>query len=159
MQLMKIDGIDRLGFLVHDAARLMRRRFEEEGSHYGLSSAQWRALVRVVREEGITQARLADLMEIEPISVSRLMDRMEDGGWVERRPDPADRRVRLIFATQKSRETFAAIKSVAADVYEKALAGLSDDDRRALVRGLAAMVDNLADGDAGPETNLKGAAA
>ena len=77
---MVTDGKDRLGFLIHDAARLLRKRFEAKGSAYGLSAAQWRLLVRLVKEEGVAQARLAELLEIEPISVSRLLDRMEEGG-------------------------------------------------------------------------------
>ena len=72
MVLMTTDGIDRLGFLIHDSARLLRKRFETKGSAYGLSAAQWRLLVRLVKEEGVAQARLAELLEIEPISVSRL---------------------------------------------------------------------------------------
>jgi DNA-binding MarR family transcriptional regulator len=145
---MTTDGTDRLGFLLHDAARLMRKRFEARGSAYGLSAAQWRLLVRVVKDEGVPQARLAELLEIEPISVSRLIDRMEEGGWIERRPDAGDRRVRMIFPTDKSRETFAAIKSVAGEVYEEALKGLSAEARRAIVQGLSKIIENLSDGEA-----------
>lgn len=144
---MNSDTADRLGFLLHDSTRLMRKRFEAKGSAYGLSSAQWRALVRVVKEEGTTQARLAEVLEIEPISVSRLLDRMEEGGWIERRSDEADRRVRVVYPTAKSRETFAAIKSVAGEVYEAALSGLSGEERRVLVHCLATIVANLADGE------------
>ena len=72
------DETDRLGYLLHDASRLLRKRFEERAVGYGLSSAQWRLLARVFKEEGVTQARLAELLEIEPISVSRLIDRMEE---------------------------------------------------------------------------------
>lgn len=82
---MELDGTERLGFLIHDAARLMRKRFETLGRRHGLSSAQWRLLVRVVKDEGVAQARLAELLEVEPISVSRLLDRMEEAGWIERR--------------------------------------------------------------------------
>ncbi|HEY6633446.1 MAG TPA: MarR family transcriptional regulator [Rhizobiaceae bacterium] len=144
---MTADGIDRLGFLIHDAARLLRKRFEAKGSAYGLSAAQWRLLVRLVKEEGVAQARLAELLEIEPISVSRLLDRMEEGGWVERRQDAGDRRVRMIFPTDKSRETFAAIKSVAGEVYDLALAGLGEDEKRVLVKGLNNIIANLSDGE------------
>jgi len=145
MALMTTDGIDRLGFLIHDSARLLRKRFEAKGSAYGLSAAQWRLLVRLVKDEGVAQARLAELLEIEPISVSRLLDRMEEGGWIERRQDPADRRVRIIFPTDKSRETFAAIKAVAGEVYDLALAGLTEDEKRTLVKGLNTIIRNLAD--------------
>ena len=143
MQLMELDGTERLGFLIHDAARLMRRRFETLGSAYGLSAAQWRLMVRLVKEEGVAQARLAELLEIEPISVSRLLDRMEEGGWVERRQHASDRRVRMIFPTEKSRKTFGEVKSVAVEVFDQAMAGLSPEERRATIHGLATIVENL----------------
>lgn len=141
------DDTDKLGFLIHDAARLMRRRFEAKASGSGLSAAQWRLLVRVAKEPGIAQARLAELLEIEPISVSRLIDRMEGGGWIERRADAADRRVRLIFPTDKSREAYGRVKSMAGEVYEAALAGLSPEARRATIEGLKAITINLSDGE------------
>ncbi|GAA2846589.1 DNA-binding MarR family transcriptional regulator [Aminobacter aminovorans] len=147
MPLMKNEGIDRLGFLIHDAARLVRRSFEQRGSEFGLSAAQWRLLVRLVKEEGVAQARLAELLEIEPISVSRLLDRMEEGGWIERRQGAADRRVRMIFPTDKALEAFSKVKAVAGEVYEKALAGLSDEERLATVHGLRTIIDNLSAGE------------
>lgn len=156
---MVTDGIDRLGFLIHDAARLLRKRFEVKGSAYGLSAAQWRLLVRLVKEEGVAQARLAELLEIEPISVSRLLDRMEEGGWIERRQDASDRRVRMIFPTDKSREAFAAIKGVAGEVYDLALAGLSAEEKRVLVKGLGAIITNLSDGETPAAEQTKGNAA
>lgn len=142
------DETERLGLLIHDAARLIRRRFEARTSGSGLSSAQWRLLLRVSKEPGVAQARLAELLEIEPISVSRLIDRMEDGGWIERRADAGDRRVRLIFPTAKATEAFGKFRSVAAVVYEEALAGISAEGRRALLGGLRTINENLADGDA-----------
>jgi MarR family transcriptional regulator for hemolysin len=141
------DDTDKLGFLIHDVARLMRRRFEAKASGSGLSAAQWRLLVRVAKEPGIAQARLAELLEIEPISVSRLIDRMEDGGWIERRSDAADRRVRLIFPTDKSQEAYGRVKSMAGEVYEVALAGLSPEARRATIEGLKTIAYNLSDGE------------
>ena len=139
------EDIDRLGFLLHDASRLMRRRFERMASRYGLSSAQWRLLVRVFKEEGVTQARLAELLEVEPISVSRLIDRMTDAGWIERRLDENDRRVRQIFLTERSRTIFGEMRSVAAQVFESALFGLTPDERRVTLRGLNQICANLAD--------------
>lgn len=141
------DGIDRLGFLIHDSARLLRKRFEVKGAAYGLSAAQWRLMVRLVKEEGVAQARLAELLEIEPISVSRLLDRMEESGWVERRQDANDRRVRMIFPTDKSRDAFAAIKSVAGEVYDLALAGLDADEKRTLIKALDTIITNLSDSE------------
>jgi DNA-binding MarR family transcriptional regulator len=147
MPLMVSDGIDRLGFLIHDVQRLMRKRFEARASDVGLSAAQWRLMARVAKEEGVAQARLAALLEIEPISVSRLIDRMEEGGWIERRQDMADRRVRTIHPTPKAREVFARVKAMAAEVYEESLHGVPSETRRGLVAGLNAMVENLSDGE------------
>jgi DNA-binding MarR family transcriptional regulator len=145
----KTPGIDRVGFLIHDVARLLRKRFEQRGSEHGLSAAQWRLLVRVVKEEGATQARIAELLEIEPISVSRLLDRMEDGGWVERRQGVEDRRVRMVFPTPKAREAFSAVKSMAGEVFDQALTGLDEKERAALIGALELMAANLADGESG----------
>jgi MarR family transcriptional regulator, transcriptional regulator for hemolysin len=159
MPLMTLDGTERLGFLMHDAARLMRKRFETLAAAYGLSAAQWRLMVRLVKEEGVAQARLAELLEIEPISVSRLLDRMEESGWVERRQDSGDRRVRTIFPTEKSRKTFGEVKAVAGEVYEEALAGLSPEQRRATIHGLSTIVDNLSAAPAETQPRLsKGSA-
>jgi DNA-binding MarR family transcriptional regulator len=133
--------------LLHDAARLLRKRFEENAGRFGLSSAQWRLLVRVWKEEGVAQARLAELLEVEPISVSRLIDRMEEGGWIERRPDINDRRVRCICLTERSRAIFSEMRGVADKVYEIALAGLSADDRKAILEGLKTIISNLNDDD------------
>ncbi|WP_274626599.1 MarR family winged helix-turn-helix transcriptional regulator [Arvimicrobium flavum] len=139
------DETDRLGFLLHDAARLMRRRFEKRASSFGLSSAQWRLLVRVFKDEGVTQARLAELLEIEPISVSRLVDRMVEGGWIERRFDEKDRRVRQIFLTDRSRPIFGDMRAVAMDVFELALGGLSAEERHITINGLKTICANLTD--------------
>ena len=144
---MSSDGTERLGFLIHDAQRLLRKRFEARAASYGLSTAQWRLLARLVKDEGSTQARLAEFLEIEPISVSRLVDRMEASGWVMRKQDAGDRRVRMIFPTEKSRNAFASVKAIAGDIYDEALTGLSEAERRALISGLERLVENLGEGE------------
>lgn len=137
--------IDRLGFLIHDGARLIRRRFEARAAGYGLSAAQWRALFRLMKEEGLAQARLAELLEIEPISVSRLLDRMEEGGWIERRADASDRRVRSVHPTDRARAVYGEVKAIALEVYGEALAGVDEQTRRGLIAGLEAVAANLAE--------------
>lgn len=135
---------DSLGILLHEAARAVRKAFERRVSRHGLSSAQWRMLVTVTKcGEATTQARLADLLEIEPISVSRLVDRMEAAGWVERRPDPQDRRVRLVMPTDRARAVHAEIRAMADEVYGEALAGLTPEQRLALLGGLSRVIANL----------------
>lgn len=135
---------DSLGILLHEAARTLRKAFERRVSRHGLSSAQWRMLVTVSKcGEATTQARLADLLEIEPISVSRLVDRMEAAGWVARMPDPQDRRAKLVMPTERARAVHAEIRAMADEVYGEALAGLSPDQRGALLGGLAQVIANL----------------
>ena len=140
-----------LGLLLHDASRAVRRRFEERSAAFGLSSAQWRMMLHVCRLGGAAQSRFADLLEIEPISVSRLVDRMEEQGWVTRADDPADRRVRLVKPTAKALDAFAHIKSIADLVYDDALAGLDAAQRRDLMAVLTIITENLARADMGPE--------
>lgn len=155
MPLMVSDGIENLGFLIHDVQRLLRKRFEARASETGLSAAQWRLLVRVAKEEGVAQARLAELLEIEPISVSRLIDRMQEGGWIERRQDTNDRRVRTIYPTPRAREVYADVKALAAEVYEESLKGVSLETRRGLISGLRAMAENLSAGEQSPGDTVK----
>ena len=95
------------------------------------------------------------MLEIEPISVSRLLDRMEDGGWIERRPDPSDRRVRMVFATRRSRNAFDDIRDVAHDIYDTALHGLSAEERRHLAHGLKTVISNLSNDETTIEQGCK----
>ncbi|MEH6773822.1 MAG: MarR family transcriptional regulator [Cereibacter changlensis] len=140
-----------LGLLMHDAARAIRKRFEQRTCALGLSSAQWRLLAHLSREGRAAQARLADLLEIEPISVSRLLDRMEQGGWVRREPDPSDRRVRIIVPTEKTTSAYATIKAIAEEVYAEALAGVPAENRKILIDTLCVIVSNLSsDADPAP---------
>lgn len=141
--LMKSERVESFGQLVHSCQRLLRARFEAHGRSLGLSSAQWRLLVPLWKEGQATQSRLAELMEIEPISVSRLVTRMEQAGWVERRPDPSDRRIRVVVPTAKTHDAFADVRSVADGVYEEAMAGMSEADRQAVIAGLKRVVNNL----------------
>jgi DNA-binding MarR family transcriptional regulator len=145
MPLMNSDRQQTLGFLVHAAGRLVRKSFERRADSLGLgmSSSQWRLLFWVAKEEGVTQAQLAELLEIEPISVSRLIDRMVQNGWIERRSDATDRRVRVIFTTRKGRDAYAELKAVARQVSDEALDGLPEETRQALVKGLEALIENL----------------
>lgn len=86
-----------LGFLLADVSRLVRRRFDWRARALGLTRAQWRVLAQLRRREGINQASLAEIMEIEPITLGRHIDRLVDKGFVERRADPADRRAWRLY--------------------------------------------------------------
>ena len=134
-----------LGFLLSDAARLFRRRFDQKARHLGLTRAQWQVLARLARHEGINQAGLADLLDLEPITLCRQIDRMEEGGWVTRRPDPGDRRARLLFLTDKARPMITRMRALAEEVYAEALAGLPREAQAQLISALEHVRANLAE--------------
>jgi MarR family transcriptional regulator for hemolysin len=144
---MPLMEIETFGPLVHDAARLLRKRFEARGRDMGLSSAQWRLLIRLLREGPTTQARLAELLEVEPISVSRLVDRMATAGWVERRKDPSDRRVHIVAPTDKALGAMDAIRKIANEVYAEAIVGVSPGARQQMIGTLRLIVENLSQCD------------
>jgi len=134
---------DSLGVLLNDATRLLNRRFDQRAREFGLTRAQWQLLKQLFRSEGINQAGLAERMEIEPISLCRLVDRMEEAGWIERRPDPGDRRARLLFMTDQSRAVLDTMRALAAEVYAEALDGLDPDEARRFAEILAHVRNNL----------------
>jgi MarR family transcriptional regulator for hemolysin len=121
------------GFLVNDVARLFGRRFDQNGRRLGLTRAQCRTLGYLTRYEGINQAGLADLLEIRPMTLVRQIDRMEEAGWIERRPDPADRRARRLFLTAKARPILGRIWNVANETRDEALALLSPPQAETLI--------------------------
>lgn len=132
-----------LGFLLHDATRLLRKRFETQAATLGLTSAQWRLLVNLIKRGPQPQARLAEFLEIEPISLSRLVDRMAEAGWVERRPEPSDRRIRIVHITDKTRAVIAPARDLAEAIYAEALAGLPPETVATLMAALRRINDNL----------------
>src|SRR5450631_3665986 len=103
-----------LGFLLADVSRLMRRAFERRLDGSSLTLAQARALIYVSRHEGVRQVDFAELLEVQPITLGRLIDQLAETGLVERRPDSADRRAYQIFLTPAAASHLAAIETVAA---------------------------------------------
>lgn len=132
-----------LGFLLVDTTRAIRRRFEVRAAELGLSTSQWRLLINLEREGPMPQARLAQRLEIEPISVSRLVDRMQEAGWVERHPSPEDRRVKLVAPTDKAQSVVLCARDVARSIYAEALHGLPPDIEETLSAVLRHMIHNL----------------
>lgn len=132
-----------LAMLLHSAARAVTRRFEERTRDRDLTAAQWRLLVHLHKDGPQPQARLAEQLEIEPISVSRLVDRMEQAGWVRRTSDPQDRRVRVVEPTDRATASMARMRTVADEIYAEALDGLSPEDGARLMAMLRRLIDNL----------------
>ncbi len=137
-----------LAMLVHDVARLLRRRVDHKAQALGLTSAQWRVLSAVARteflnQEPLNQASLADQMDMEPITLSRLVDRMETAGLIERRPDPSDRRAYRLFLTEGARPLVASFRAVATDCVNAALVGVTDAEIDLVTDVLARIRANL----------------
>lgn len=135
--------MDNVGFLISDVSRLLRRRFDERARLIGVTRAQWRALTTLRRHEGINQGGLAELLEVEPITLCRMVDRLEEAGHVERRRDPADRRAWRIHLTDKSRPLLDKLSAIADHVFDDALAGLDDPARTAFSETLQRIRSNL----------------
>ncbi len=136
-------GKDTIGFLLNDAARLMRKDFERRTRAIGLTRAQWQTLFHLARNEGCNQVTLADLLEVEPITLARVIDKLEACGLVERRPDPTDRRARLLFLGARAHPLLEELRALGAETREIALAGIGDDERTLLMTLLTKMRANL----------------
>jgi MarR family transcriptional regulator for hemolysin len=143
-----------VGFLLQDLSRLLRRNFNRRVQALGLTQAQWRAIAQLSRREGISQAALAELLEVQPITLARLVDRLEAAGWVERRRDPRDRRAVQLFLTGKVQPILAELWERAAETREQALKGLSQRARGQLVDALDHMKQNLLQAE--PDTERRG---
>lgn len=132
-----------LGFLIHDVARLLRRSFNRGVQALGLTQTQWRAIAQLSRNEGINQVTLADILEVQPISLARLLDRMQASGLVERRPDPRDRRAVQLYLTAEAEPILAALRKQAADTHNQALGGMAEEGHAQLIEALQILKRNL----------------
>ena len=132
-----------LGLLMHDVSRLLRRRLDKEAQAIGLTSAQWRVLAYLARCEGSNQASLADFMDMEPITLSRQLDRMEAAGMTERHPDPNDRRAHRLYLTESGRELITGFRAHTAEVMRETVDGISEAEIETMIALLTRMRSNL----------------
>lgn len=123
-----------IGAMLYDVARLMRRRFDRRARQTGLpiTRQQARALLYIARNEGLSQAAVATMLDIEPIALVRLLDRLHEEGLVERRLHPSDRRVRTLWPTPLAWDVVDRVLAINAEVREEACARLSPAAREAL---------------------------
>lgn len=117
-------------FLMHDVSRLVRRQMDQHAQALGLTSAQWRILASVAKAEflnqdPLSQANLAEQMDMEPITLSRHVDRMEESGLIERRPHPSDRRAYRLFLTDAARPLVERFRTMSSGVLDGAFAGIT----------------------------------
>ncbi len=128
---------------LHDVARLMRTRFDRRARAYGMTRAQGVILIRLERQPGMTQNEMAALCEVEPITVGRLVDRLEARGFLERRLDPSDRRIRRLYLLADAAPALTAIHRFKDELFQEVTEGLDDAAMELVTNVLLKMKSNL----------------
>jgi len=142
--------------LVADSSRFFRRRFDARARTLGVSRAQWQVMFALSRNVGINQAGLAEALDVETITVGRMVDRLEEAGFVERRADPADRRAWRLHLTDRAHPVLEELRAMGEIVMAEALAGISADEQAQLAALLTRLRANLSGrADAEPAPFLK----
>jgi len=132
-----------LGYLVHDVARLMRRAFDRRVKHLGLTRSQWFVIAHLYRSDGQTQRHLADELDMQRAPLSKLLDRLESGGWVERRADPDDRRANRVYITKKIDPLMTEGVTVGEELTDDIFSGIDENAREEFLTILAHAKSNL----------------
>ena len=136
--------MENFAFEVVETARLMRREANKRAAVLGATKAQWRVLARLSRTgDGVRQIELADALDVEPITLCRMIDRLEEAGLVERRRDGADRRAWRIHLTEAAAPVIAKLEAMGVGFNADILAGIPDADRAAALRVLGRIRQNL----------------
>jgi DNA-binding MarR family transcriptional regulator len=133
----------RLGFLIHDVSRLRRNAFDHLMRPKGVTRSQWWVIAHLSRHDGMMQTDLATLLDIGKVTLGGLVDRLEIGGWVERRADPYDRRVKRVFLTATAHDLIRDMRASEQRHNRSVLKGLSRDDRAQLADLLGRIKKNL----------------
>ena len=130
-------------FTLGELQRLMRLYADKQAARYGITRAQWAVLARVERTEGLKQSELAELMEMQPITLTRLVDKLCDNGWIERRSDDTDRRVNRLYLRKAARPLLGKLAGLKAEITAAALAGISPADAHRLLSQLETIKENV----------------
>lgn len=139
------------GYLLNDVTLLFRKHFDRRATRFGLTRAQWRAIKCLHHREGIRQNELAEFLEMEPIAVGRVIDRLEVAGFVERRADPNDRRCWRLHATDRARAVIDDMRDIARGLRADATADISVADLREMIAVLERVKGNLQRLDEAPD--------
>jgi MarR family transcriptional regulator for hemolysin len=138
-----MDWHQHLGFLLEDVAHLYTRRFEERARELPLTLTQCKALAVLANCEGVSQARLADISELDPARLVRILDRLEAFGWADRRSDPQDRRAHVLAITESAKPVVERVWEIAQDTNTEALKGVTSDELHLLMDVLERVHANL----------------
>jgi DNA-binding MarR family transcriptional regulator len=129
------EGI-RLGFLIHDVSRMRRSAYDQFMKPLGITRAQWWVLAHLSRHDGMMQTQLADVLEVGKASLGDVIESLEAGGWVQRRPDPADKRAKRVYLTKPAQALIKRMTVMENDFNSQILSDLSGDEMGELIRSL-----------------------
>jgi MarR family transcriptional regulator for hemolysin len=132
-----------IAFTIMDVARLLKTYADQRARQFGISRAQWAVLIRIERSEGLKQSELAELLDLQPISLTRLLDRLADNGLIERRADPNDRRANRLYLAPAAKPLLGRLSELGADMMETVLVGLDEKAIERMLKQLVALKDNL----------------
>jgi MarR family transcriptional regulator, transcriptional regulator for hemolysin len=130
-------------FILNDVARLLRTYADYKAAQFGMTRAQWAVLVRVDRSEGLNQSELAEVLDLQPITLTRLLDKLCDSGLIERRPDPADRRAKRLFLTAAARPLLAQLASLGEETMASVMEGVRHENIEQMISQLGVVKENL----------------
>jgi MarR family transcriptional regulator for hemolysin len=132
-----------IAFTIMEVARMLKTYADQRARCFGISRAQWVVLVRLDRTEGLKQSELAEILELQPISLTRVLDRLAENGLIERRADPHDRRVNRLYLTPAAKPLIAKLTELGLEMMNTVLDGIDGKDADRLLRDLGVMKDNL----------------
>jgi MarR family transcriptional regulator for hemolysin len=132
-----------IGYLVHEVSKAFRRRFEDAARQHDLTLPQWRVLAELARQGGLSQARLANAVDADPMTLSGIVDRLEKRGLVDRQQDPADSRAKIVRLTEAGGALFRTAKALGTELSSSAVEGMGAEELTALAASLAKIRDNL----------------
>ena len=138
-----------------DVARMLRTRVDQRARAYTMTRAQWIILVRLERQPGLSQNELAALVEVEPITIARLIDRLEARGFVERRPDASDRRIKRLHLTEAAAPMLNEIAKARVELNAMLISGVSQETLAATIDCLLHMKTNMTAGPCGEKSVRK----
>jgi MarR family transcriptional regulator for hemolysin len=130
-------------FALGEVQRLMRAYADKEAARYGITRAQWAVLAKLERSEGMKQTELAEQLEMQPITLTRLIDKLCDNGWIERRGDESDRRVNRLYLKKAARPLLGKLAGLKSEITSAALEGISPIDAERLVSQLESIKENV----------------
>lgn len=134
-----------IGFNLSWIARMLRTRFDARARALGLTRAQWTMMMSIQMREGATQSEIASGLEINTVTAGRIIDRLEASGWIERRPDPVDRRANRLFLTREAAPMLTRLSEIGGEEEAVTLNGLSRDDLATLAGLLDRIIANMKD--------------